>query len=205
MLVVREKTFEAIREIAAGITTGMVEEDAVELAKDVLAERGMLRGWHGVYVRFGANTVKSWNEPSAPGVVLGENDIFFIDIGPTWKDNEGDGADTFVVGANADMARCAADARAIFDEVRQRWLDSGDSGQQLYQYARAATERRGWVLNLELSGHRLADFPHAVAFEGTLAEVGFRPTPQLWVLEIHIRHPQQAYGAFYEDLLLTEA
>lgn len=203
MLVVRKKTWAALREIAAGIAPGMMEEDAVEWAKDVLAEHGMLRGWHGVYVRFGANTVKSWNETSAPGVVLGENDIFFIDIGPTWKDWEGDGADTFVVGTNDHMARCAADARAIFQEVRQRWLDSGDTGRQLYDYARAVTERRGWVLNLDLSGHRLADFPHAATFEGTMADIEFRPSSRLWVLEIHIRHPQQAYGAYFEDLLLS--
>lgn len=205
MLEVRKKTWAAIREIAAGITPGMLEEDAIEWAKDVLAGHGMLRGWHGVYVRFGGNTAKSWSEQSAPGVALGENDIFFIDIGPTWQGLEGDGADTFVVGTHAEMSRCAADARAIFGEVRQRWLASGDTGQQLYDYARAVTERRGWLLNLELSGHRLADFPHAAAFDGTMAEVGFRPSSRLWVLEIHIRHPQHAYGAYFEDLLLDDA
>lgn len=202
ILTLRDRTFEAIHIIASQIHPGMLEEDALELAKAVLAERGMLQGWHGVYVRFGSNTVKSWSERSEPGVVLGEDDIYFIDIGPTWQGLEGDGAMTFLTGDHLEMQRCKQDAHLIFDEVRQRWLDSGDSGQALYDFARAATERRGWVLNLELSGHRLGDFPHAAHFDGTMAEIDFRPSAQLWVLEIHIRHPQNAYGAYFEDLLL---
>ncbi|MES2258935.1 MAG: M24 family metallopeptidase [Pseudomonadota bacterium] len=205
MLVVRDRTLDAVKAIAAAIAPGMVEEDAVELAKDILAERGMLRGWHGVFVRFGKNTIKSCSEASEPGVVLGDDDLFFIDIGPTWKNLEGDGGDTFVTGTNADMARCAADARAIFHAVRQRWLASGDSGKVLYEFARSETERRGWTLNMELSGHRITDFPHAAAYNGTLAEIDFCPAPLLWVLEIHIRHPQQTYGAFFEDLLLDDS
>lgn len=201
MLVLRELTFDAIGAIAAQIRPGMLEADALELAKSALEQRGLLQGWHGVYVRFGRNTVKSWSEKSEPGIVLAQDDIYFIDIGPTWQGLEGDGAMTFLTGANAEMRRCKDDARHIFDEVRARWLSTGDSGQALYDFAQAATERRGWLLNLELSGHRLSDFPHAAHFDGTMAEVGFRPSEQLWVLEIHIRHPQLEYGAYFEDLL----
>jgi hypothetical protein len=59
-------------------------------------------------------------------------------------------------------------------------------------------------LNLELSGHRLGDFPHATHFDGTMAEIDFRPSAALRVLEIHIRHPELAFGAYYEDLLMTQ-
>lgn len=204
MLALRQLTFDTITAIAAQIRPGMREEEGLELAKAVLAQRGLLQGWHGVYVRFGRNTIKSWSEKSEPGIVLGDNDIYFIDIGPTWQGLEGDGAMTFLTGDHAEMRRCEQDARIIFDAVRQRWLSTGDSGQALYDFARAAAERRGWVLNLELSGHRLSDFPHAAHFDGTMAEIGFRPAARLWVLEIHIRHPQLAYGAYFEDLLLPD-
>ena len=60
MLAVRTMTREAIHEIAARMKPGMVEEDAVDLAKDLLADKGMLRGWHDVYVRFGTNTMKTF-------------------------------------------------------------------------------------------------------------------------------------------------
>ena len=62
----------------------------------------------------------------------------------------------------------------------------------------------GWKLNMDLSGHRLSDFPHSAHYDGPLAEVEFRPNPNLWVLEIAIAHPERKFGAFYEDLLLED-
>ncbi|CAN7776809.1 aminopeptidase P family protein [Caballeronia sp. LjRoot34] len=204
MMTVRHMTRDAIRQISRAVKPGMVEEDAVEMAKDLLASLGMLRGWHDVYVRFGSNTTKTFGEASDPGVVLGQDDIFLIDIGPTWKEWEGDGGDTFVTGTDAGKARCASDAREIFHEVRKHWVETSDSGKVLYEVAVAAAKRRGWVLNMDLSGHRLADFPHAAIYEGPMAEVDFKPSRQLWVLEIHIRNADHTYGAFFEDMLLED-
>lgn len=205
MLEMREKTRAAINAIAARCTPGMVEEDAVAMARDVLADDGMLRGWHDVYVRFGRNTLKTFGADSEPGVVLGADDIFFIDIGPVWGKFEGDGGDTFVTGTDPDKARCAADATKLFHIVRKQWLNTGMSGKALYAFATEQAGLLGWELNMDLSGHRLSDFPHAAIYDGPLAEVDFKPSPLLWVLEIHIRHPQQLYGAFFEDMLLEDS
>jgi len=205
MLFVRDRTRRAIHAIAARVTPGMVEEDAVEMAKDLLAGLDMIKGWHDVYVRFGSNTLKTFGAPSDPGVILGENDLFFIDIGPVWQDWEGDGGDTFIVGSNAEMARCAADARKLFHIVRKKWTQTGLSGKGLYDFATAEAEAMGWELNLDLSGHRLSDFPHAAVYDGPLAEIDFRPSPLLWVLEIHIRDRDRKFGAFFEDMLLDDS
>lgn len=205
LLVVRNMTRDAIHRIASAVQPGMIEEDAVEMAKDLLAESKMLQGWHDVYVRFGSNTTKTFGAPSDPGVVLGADDIFLIDIGPVWKQWEGDGGDTFVTGGNPELSRCANDAREIFHVVRRHWATHGATGKALYDYAASEAEKRGWALNLDLSGHRIADFPHAAIYEGSLAEVEFTPSRLLWVLEIHIRHPQQHYGAFFEDMLLEDS
>lgn len=205
MLAVRKLTRDAIHRIAAHAKPGMVEEDAVEFAKDVLAEAGMVRGWHDVYVRFGSNTTKTFGEASDPGVVLGKDDIFLIDIGPVWKNWEGDGGDTFVTGSDSEKKRCADDAKTIFHAVRQYWLKQGATGKALYDFAIEQAEQRGWKLNMDLSGHRLGDFPHAAVYEGPLADLDFQPSRLLWVLEIHIRHPSQSYGAFYEDMLLEDS
>lgn len=204
MFEVRAMTREAIYSIASSVSPGMVEEDAVEMAKDMLASRGMLRGWHDVYVRFGSNTTKTFGAPSDPGVVLGADDIFLIDIGPTWQKWEGDGGDTFVTGPNPEYSRCAVDAREIFHEVRREWLSTGSSGKELYEFAVAAAKRRGWVLNMDLSGHRISDFPHVAIYEGPMADVSFKPSRQLWVLEIHIRNEEHTFGAFFEDMLLED-
>jgi Xaa-Pro aminopeptidase len=204
MLKVRQMTRNAIHEIADSVKPGMLEEDAVEMAKDLLAAKGMLKGWHDVYVRFGSNTTKTFGAPSDPGIVLGSDDIFLIDIGPTWKDWEGDGGDTYVTGGDPEMARCAEDARVIFHAVRQHWLKTGASGKALYDIAVHEAESRGWRLNMDLSGHRLSDFPHVAIYEGPMADVDFTPSRLIWVLEIHIRHPEKAYGAFFEDALLED-
>jgi hypothetical protein len=58
---------------------------------------------------------------------------------------------------------------------------------------------------MDLSGHRLSDFPHAAIYDGPMAEVGFTPSPLLWVLEIHIRNHERTFGAFYEDMLLDDS
>jgi len=204
MLSVREKTRAAIHSIAAQCEPGMVEEAAVEMAKGVLKQAGMQRGWHDVYVRFGTNTTKTFGEASDPGIVLGDDDIFLIDIGPVWEKWEGDGGDTFVTGGDAEMARCKRDAKTLFHLVRAKWRDEKLTGEALYDFAERQAHALGWALNLDLSGHRISDFPHAAIYEGPLAEVPFNPAPLLWVLEIHIRHPQKPYGAFFEDMLLDD-
>jgi hypothetical protein len=58
---------------------------------------------------------------------------------------------------------------------------------------------------MDLSGHRISDFPHAAIYDGPMADVDFKPAPLLWVLEIHIRHPDGGYGAFFEDMLLDDS
>jgi len=205
MLEMRGKTRKAIHAIAAACKPGMVEEDAVQMAKDILAADDMVRGWHDVYVRFGSNTLKTFGAASEPGVVLKENDLFFIDIGPVWGEFEGDGGDTFIVGEAPEMAKCAEDAKKLFHVVRRKWESTGMSGRELYDFAIEEAKAMGWELNMDLSGHRLADFPHEAIYPGPMAEVDFKPSALLWVLEIHIRHPTDGYGAFFEDMLLDDS
>ncbi|HEY0296511.1 MAG TPA: hypothetical protein VGC69_14380 [Bordetella sp.] len=59
----------------------------------------------------------------------------------------------------------------------------------------------GWKLNLDMKGHRVGDFPHAIYKPGKLADLADTPSEGLWILEIQIAHPTRPFGAFYEDLL----
>ena len=203
MLVARRHTFDAVAAIAAAMRPGMTEEEGVALAKSILKDRGLLRGWHGTYVRFGENTLLDYYGTSKPGVVLQANDIFFIDIGPVWEKWEGDGGDTFVLGTDADMHRAKGDVRALFDRVQDKWRREGTSGAALYAYAEAECRALGWEFNLKVAGHRLGDFPHKAHHSGNLAAADYTPSSDLWVLEIQLRHPTRNFGAFYEDLLLA--
>ena len=204
LMEVRARTRKAVHLIADQVEVGMVEEDAKAMARATLSELGMRRGWHHIIVRFGPNTTKDFMEPSEKGVVLGSDDIFFVDIGPVYEDTEGDAGDTFVVGSDPEHLRAKREVRTIWDRVRDQWFAEGTTGKELYDYATETADEFGWRLNLDLSGHRLSDFPHSAHYDGPLAEVEFRPNPNLWVLEIAIIHRDRKFGAFYEDLLLED-
>jgi methionyl aminopeptidase len=204
MLLARQKTRQAIADISQRIEPGMVEEDAVAMAKAILIESGMQLTWHPTRVRFGANTVKPMKQPSVAGVVLQENDIFFLDIAPRVEAWEGDGGASFVVGHNTHYECCARDAETLFHDVRNLWSKEGLSGQALYAYADKVAQSMGWELNFDLPGHRVSEFPHAAIHTGSLAEFEAAPAPLRWILEIHLRDPQKTFGAFFEDMLLAD-
>lgn len=204
MLSVRKMTLDAMERIAQAVKPGMLEEDAVAEARKILKAMGLLRGWHGIRVRFGPNTLKTFRAPSQPGTILHENDIYFIDIGPVWQKWEGDAGNTYIVGTDPDMQRCKCDVRALFDRVQEKWRVDSLTGRDLYDFASAEAKAMGWVLNLHTPGHLLSDFPHEAQYSGSLAAVDFTPATDLWVLEIQIRHPERMFGAFYEDLLLEQ-
>jgi hypothetical protein len=204
MLLARQKTRQAIKDISALIKPGMVEEDAVELARSSLAESGLELSWHPVRVRFGINTIKPMKMASVPGVVLQENDIFFVDIAPRVEAWEGDGGASFVVGHHEEYERCARDAETLFHEVRHVWSSQNASGKVLYEFADRTARAMGWELNFDLPGHRVSDFPHATIYTGSLADLESSPSAMRWILEIHIRDPKHKFGAFFEDMLLPD-
>jgi methionyl aminopeptidase len=203
-MAVRARTRKAVQMIAEQIKPGMSEDEAKVIARSTLSSLDMRRGWHHIIVRCGKNTTKNFMERSEPGVVLGENDIFFVDIGPVYGDFEGDAGDTFVFGDDPLHVKAKADAREIWEIVRAKWFTEQISGRELYDFAIATAESMGWKLNMDLSGHRLSDYPHSTHYDGPLAEVDFKPSANFWVLEIAIAHPDMSFGAFYEDLLLED-
>lgn len=203
MMEARRRTRQAIHLIADQVRPGMVEEDACAMAREILKGEELLRGWHGVFVRFGMNTVKFYGQSSEPGLRLGDDDIFIVDIGPVWRKWEADAGDTFVVGHDPDMLRAKQDVRTLFDIVSKKWREERATGVALYEFAETEARRMGWKLNLDLGGHRLSDFPHSLIHKGELKDVQFTPSENLWVLEMHIRHPVRPFGAFFEDLLIS--
>jgi Xaa-Pro aminopeptidase len=202
MLEIRTKAQEAVKLIASRVTVGMLEEDANKVVVDTLREMGASKAFHKPYIRFGSNTTITFGADSVPGVRLGEDDIYFIDIAPIWDGYEGDAGDTFVTGGNAEMKRCAADARKIFEAVAAKWKNESATGVELYDFAQKMAKELGWELNMDLGGHRLGDYSSAEYYEGPLHEITFHPAPNIWMVEIHIRNPQNTFGAFYEDLLV---
>jgi len=182
----------------------MIEEDAVALARQTMTDAGLALSWHPTRVRFGINTIKPMKQASVPGVVLKENDIFFLDIAPRVDAWEGDGGASFIVGEHAGYARCAHDAERLFHEVRSVWNTQKLSGKKLYEFADKTAREMGWHLNFDLPGHRVSDFPHAAIHTRSLADFDASPAAMRWILEIHIRDPKGGFGAFFEDMLLPD-
>ncbi|MFK3774242.1 M24 family metallopeptidase [Pseudomonas sp. NPDC089406] len=194
-------TWQAVERIAAGIRPGMRESEARALGQQVLEQLGMQRIWHPTHIRFGANTLKTFKQRSDGDPVLGEQDIYFIDMGVVWEGHEGDAGTTFVTGNDPQMTACAAAVKALFDEVAACWRSQGVTGVALYDFAAERAQAMGWVLNMEIKGHRVSDFPHSIYRAGDLGAFEGQPGAGLWILEIQIAHPTLGYGAFHEDLL----
>lgn len=197
----REKTWAVLHGIRARMRPGISEDEAKIEAAEVFRELGVERLWHPAIIRIGANTVKTYRQRSDPGVRLGENDSYFIDLGLVFDGHEGDVGDTFVVGHAPQRQACADAARALFGEVAGAWRTRGLSGQALYTFAGERAEAMGWRFNHAIKGHRVSDFPHSVHKGGDLGDLEASPSGGLWILEIQIAHPTEPFGAFYEDLL----
>ena len=198
----RDKTLELILEAAQHIRIGTTEAEAKKLIQDIQGRLGSTKSWHPPQIRFGENSVLPFNQRGVENPALAESDIYFLDLGPIFDDHEGDVGRAFTVGNDPEMKRCCADVEAIWHEVRRHWEETQISGKELYDFAIARAESRGWKLSLQkANGHRIADFPHAAKARGSIEEFQGKPAPDRWILEIQIRHPTRNFGAFYEDLL----
>jgi Xaa-Pro aminopeptidase len=198
----QQRAWQTLYDAAARIEPGMDDVDAKALVDQVIAESGADRLWHASQVRFGPNTMLPFGKiPDAPHV-LRSGDIFFLDIGPCYDGHEGDVGQGFVLGEHVAHQKLIGDSKTVFEAVKQHWIQTGSSGQELYDYARGIARSLGRTMALEgASGHRIGDFPHGIHHKGKLKDFGKTPSPDLWILEIHLIDPALQAGAFYEDML----
>ena len=209
LLRAREKTWRLFAEIQGKLREGMTELQARQVVVETSRKHGIEKHWHRPYIRFGPGTALSFHDAIQEEWPLQRGDCVYIDIGPVWPDlergleYEGDVADTFVFGASADPgpAECAATARQLFLEAEKQWRIEGISGKKIYSFLSKSAEELGYLLQKEVDGHRISDFPHHKFSRERLANFDFSPSNHLWVLEVQILHPSKKYGAFFEDIL----
>ncbi|MCE0965444.1 NAD(P)H dependent flavin oxidoreductase family protein [Pseudomonas sp. NMI4491_12] len=202
MLAAREQSVRAMAAIASQLHVGMTTAQALEMAAQTLQAMGASHTWHPTYIRFGDDTVRTPRQGIDPDRVLRTTDIVVVDVGPVWDGYEGDYGDTFVFGQHELHHACVKALHAVFDETRLAW-GRGLTGRELYDFAERSAQAKGWQLERNLAGHRVADFPHVLYGQDKLAEVEIVPSEVVWVLEIQLCHPTEPIGAFFEDILIT--
>lgn len=204
MLAAREQSVRAVTAIASQLKVGMTTAQALEMAAQTLQAMGASHTWHPTYIRFGDDTVRTPRQGIDLQRVLRTTDIVVVDVGPVWDGYEGDYGDTFVFGQHELHHACVKALHEVFDETRQAW-GRGLTGRELYDFAERSAQAKGWQLERNLAGHRIADFPHVLYGQDKLAEVEIVPSEVVWVLEIQLCHPTEPVGAFFEDILIGEA
>ena len=198
-LAARQLSYEVVHELAHSLAPGIWESEAHQLAKEIFARRGVTKLWHPTKIRFGINTLCTFREESAPGIRLGEGDLYYIDIGPVVENHEGDYGETFRCGGGSDAL--IESSREIFLLTEKAWREQQLTGEALYNIAQNHAQKRGYQLDRRSAGHRCGDFPHALFHKGKLLDFSASPQAGLWILEIHLTDQARERGAFFEDVL----
>jgi Xaa-Pro aminopeptidase len=196
------RAWETLSVAAAMIEPGMDDVDGKAIVDQAITDSGAQRLWHASQVRFGPNTMLPFGVvPQAPHV-LQPNDMFFLDIGPCYEGHEGDVGRGFTLGEVPNFTALIDDSKEVFQAVKAHWQTTGCNGQELYDFARTQALLLDRTLALEgAAGHRIGDFPHRIHHSGKLKDFAKTPSPDLWILEIHLVDRALQAGAFYEDML----
>jgi methionine aminopeptidase len=203
----QKKTWQVFDEIRSQLTEGLTEDDARKLALRIFQNHKVTKHWHKPYIRFGSGTMLSFHNPLQEDYRLKKGDAVYIDVGPIWPDPEldlsfeGDVGDTFSFGSNPEVEQFAQTVRQLFKEAEQEWRTKKLTGEQIYRFLKDRATALGYQLAEKVDGHRIGDFPHHKYSKSRLAHLQFKPSTDLWVLEIHMIHPSLNMGAFYEDIL----
>ena len=201
MQLAQQRALAVMAEAAATFSVGMSEQQAAAVLLELLESAGASGHWHPPIVRFGKNTSKIYKEASDPTIVLQQDDIFFIDIGPVFDQHEADVGATYVMGQQPELLRVQQACHQVFAEVAAHWRLSGENGAALYNFAQSRANLLGMQLNHQIKGHRLGDFPHKLYANDQLGDYTGALRSGIWVLEIQLLDPTTGYGGFVEQVL----
>ena len=196
--------------IRPGITESSLNADIYALAHEMY---GISTYWHKRIVRAGKNTLLPYAE-NPPDLIIGEDDILFLDLGPVFEQWEADFGRTFVLGSDPVKLKMRHDVGSAFADGKQYFTDHPDiTSSELFRYAESLAEKYGWEFGGPIAGHLIGHFPHEkIANDKVTLYV--HPKSDLpmrsldsegrkrhWILEIHFVDREQEIGGFYEELL----
>ena len=206
-------------ERAAFIAPGRRESE-VDADIAALAERdfGVTRHWHKRLMRTGPNTLCVFADNPEERTIEAE-DTIYLDLGPVFEapsseEWEADIGQTYAVGADPARHALIAALPEVFEEIRTHANANPDiTGADLFSFATAAAEKRGYIFGGKIAGHTVGEFPHLTwpgAREHTriypenptrLSDPDHLGRKRFWIIEVHLVAADRSFGGFYERLL----
>ena len=201
---------EAARIVVPGVRESEASEQIHVLAADLF---GTPIWWHRRVVRAGANTLCPYSE-HPPDLMLGEDDIAFVDLGPVFDGWEADFGKTYALGPDPRKHQLSRDVETAFRRGRAFFEREGNcTGADLYHAMERIVRELGWSLGSEMAGHLIGEFPHEKIPSDKVhnyihpenhARLRGRfddGTPRHWILEAHLVDRELGFGGFFEALL----
>ena len=196
--------------IRAGVSEAELNEAIYALAAEMY---GISKYWHKRIVRAGRNTLLPYAD-NPPDLVLGADDILFVDLGPVFEEWEADFGRTFVIGTDPLKLKMQRDIAEAFYEGKQYFKETPEiTSSELFAYAVSLAEKYGWEFGGPIAGHLIGQFPHERIPEDKVtlyvhpgSDLKMRSLDENgqqrhWILEIHFVDREHEIGGFYEELL----
>jgi Xaa-Pro dipeptidase len=208
-----ERLFHEIEQrglVRPGITESRLNQDIYELAKEMY---GITTYWHKRIVRAGKNTLAPYAE-NPPDLIIGEDDILFLDLGPVFENWEADFGRTFVIGSDPLKLKLRDDVGTAFMEGKRYFQENPDvTASELFAYVVSLAQKFSWEFGGSIAGHLIGQFPHE-KISGDKVTLYVHPDSHVqmrssnesgqrrhWILEIHFVDRARQIGGFFEELL----
>jgi Xaa-Pro aminopeptidase len=196
--------------IAPGKSETQVIKEVVELAQNKF---GIADYWHKKIVRAGVNTLQPYSG-NPPDVVIQEDDIVILDLGPIFEGYEADLGRTYVIGNDPLKLKLQRDVEIAWHEAKAWYtLHRNLTGAEYFTYATELAKKYGWEYAGEIAGHIVGPYPHEQLGPDDLGldihpdnhadilQADPQGNPRHWILEMHFVDRKNNIGAFFEQLL----
>jgi Xaa-Pro dipeptidase len=196
--------------IRAGVRESEINDDIYKLAEKMF---GISTYWHKRIVRAGRNTLAPYDE-NPPDLMVADDDIVFLDLGPVFEEWEADFGRTFVIGSDPVKLKLRNDIAKAFVDGKKYFNDHPDvTAAELFHHAKDLAARYGWEFGGAIAGHLIGQFPHERIPDDKVTLYCHPDNPRRmrdpdangqerhWILEIHFVDRGREIGGFYEELL----
>src|SRR5271168_1860855 len=127
--------------ICPDVLESRINQDIYDLAERMF---GISTYWHKRIVRAGSNTLAPYDE-NPPDLIVGDDDIIFLDLGPVFEEWEADFGRTFVVGSDPVKLKLRDDIAKAFIQGKEYFKRNPDiTAVELYRHAQKLARDFGW-------------------------------------------------------------